>query len=53
MSERIALEHAANTERNKIRKIEKFERHGVDPAALAQMQAQLKAISGLRHVYTS
>jgi hypothetical protein len=51
MSERMALEHAARKERDEIRTSDKFERHGVDPAALAQMQAQLKAIPGLGKVY--
>jgi hypothetical protein len=40
MSERMALEHAAKKEREGGRTSDKFERHGVDPAALAQMQAQ-------------
>jgi hypothetical protein len=51
MSDRIALEHAAKKERDEIRTSDTFERHGVDPAALAQIQAQLKAIPGLRKVY--
>jgi Zn-dependent protease with chaperone function len=51
MSERMALEHAARKERDEVRTSDGFERHGVDPAALAQMQAQLKAIPGLRKVY--
>lgn len=51
MSERMALEHAANKEREKIRTSDKFERHNLDPAALAQIQAQLKTVSGLRKVY--
>jgi Zn-dependent protease with chaperone function len=51
MSERMALEQAAKKERDEVRTNDKFEPHGVDPAALAQMQAQLKAIPGLRKVY--
>jgi Zn-dependent protease with chaperone function len=51
MSERLAFEHAARRERDVVRTSDQFERHGVDPAALAQMQAQLKAIPGLRKVY--
>jgi hypothetical protein len=51
MSERMALEHATRKEHDEVRTSDKFERHGVDPAALAQMQAQLKAIPGLRKVY--
>jgi hypothetical protein len=51
MSERMAIEHAAKKERDEVRTSDKFEHHGVDPAALAQMQAQLKAIPGLRKAY--
>src|SRR5262249_55728406 len=51
MSERMALEHGAKKERYEVRTSDKFERHGLDPAALAQMQAQLKAIPGLRKAY--
>jgi hypothetical protein len=51
MSERVALEHGAKKERDEVRTSDKFERHGIDPAALAQMQAQLKAIPGLRKAY--
>jgi Zn-dependent protease with chaperone function len=51
MSERMALQHAAKKERDEVRTSDKFEQHGVDPAALAQMQAQLKAIPGLGKAY--
>jgi Zn-dependent protease with chaperone function len=51
MTERMELEHAAKKERDEVRTSDKFERHGVDAAALAQMQAQLKAIPGLRKAY--
>lgn len=51
MSERMSLEQAAKKEREAVRTSDKFERHGIEPAALAQMQAQLKAILGLRKAY--
>jgi Zn-dependent protease with chaperone function len=51
MSERLSLEHAAKKEREAVHTSDKFERHGIDPAALAQMQVQLKAILGLRKAY--
>jgi len=51
MSERMAVEHAARKERDEVRTSDKFEYHGIDPAALAQMQAQLKAIPDLRKAY--
>jgi Zn-dependent protease with chaperone function len=51
MSERMAVELAARKERDEVRTSDKFEPHGVDPAALAQMQAQLKAIPDLRKAY--
>jgi Zn-dependent protease with chaperone function len=51
MSERMELEHAAKKERDEIRSNDKFERHGMEVRALAQMQAQLKAIPGLRKAY--
>ena len=38
-------------EHNEIRMSDKFDRHGLDPAVLAQMQVQLKSIPGLRRVY--
>ena len=51
MSEHMALEHAARQERERIRTSDNFERHNLDPAAMAQIQAQLKTIPGLRKVY--
>jgi Zn-dependent protease with chaperone function len=51
MSERMELEHAAKKERDEVRTSDKFERHGAEPQLLAQMQAQLKAIAGLRKAY--
>jgi hypothetical protein len=51
MSERMELEHAAKKERDEVRTSDKFERHGAEPQLLAQMQAQLKAIPGLRKAY--
>jgi len=51
MAERLELEHAAKKERDQVRTSDKFERHGMDAAPLAQMQAQLKAIPGLRKAY--
>jgi hypothetical protein len=51
MSERMAVEHAAKKERDEVRTNDKFERHSADPATLAQMQAQLKAIPGLSKAY--
>ena len=51
MSERMELEHAAKKERDEVRSTDRFERHGMEAQALAQMQAQLKAITGLRKAY--
>lgn len=51
MAERLELENAAKKERDQVRTSDKFERHGMEAAALAQMQAQLKAIPGLRKAY--
>jgi hypothetical protein len=51
MSERMELEHAAKKERDEIRSTDKFDRHGMEAQALAQIQAQLKAITGLRKAY--
>ena len=51
MSEHMALQLAAEKERDGVRNSDKFERHGLDPAALAQTQAQLEAIPGLRKAY--
>jgi Zn-dependent protease with chaperone function len=51
MRERMSLEQAAKKERGAVRTSDKFEQHGIDSAALAQMQAQLKAILGLRKAY--
>src|SRR5262252_8649414 len=47
MSEHMALQLAAEKERDGVRNSDKFERHGLDPAALAQ----LEAIPGLRKAY--
>ena len=51
MTERMELEHAAKKERDEVRTSDKFERHGMEAEALVQMQAQLKAIPGLRKAY--
>jgi Zn-dependent protease with chaperone function len=51
MSERLELEQAAKKERDEIRTSDKFERHGLQAEALAQLQAQLEAIPGLRKAY--
>jgi Zn-dependent protease with chaperone function len=51
MSERMELEHAAKKERDEIRSNDKFDRHGIEAQALAQMQAQLEAVPGLRKAY--
>jgi Zn-dependent protease with chaperone function len=48
---RAELEQAAAKERNEVRLTDKFERHGLSGEALARMQAQLKAIAGLRKAY--
>jgi hypothetical protein len=51
MAERMELEHAAKKERDGVRTSDKFERHAMAAEPLAQMQAQLKAIPGLRKAY--
>jgi len=51
MTERMALEHAAKKERDEVRTSDRFELHGMQAQPLAQMQAQLKAIPGLRKAY--
>jgi Zn-dependent protease with chaperone function len=51
MMERVELETAAKKERDEVRTSDKFERHGIEPAFLAQMQAQLRAIDGVRKAY--
>jgi hypothetical protein len=51
MMERVELEQAAKKERDAVRTSDKFERHAIDGAFLVQMQAQLRAIEGLRKAY--
>ena len=51
MVERVELEQAAAKERNEVRVTDKFERHGLDAGALAGLQAQFKALDGVRKVY--
>ena len=51
MLERIALEQAAEQERNIIRTNDKFEVHGLADAALDNLRQQLQAIPGLRKAY--
>jgi Zn-dependent protease with chaperone function len=51
MMERVELEQAAKKERAEVRTSDKFERHAIEPAFLAQMRAQLSAIEGLRKAY--
>jgi Zn-dependent protease with chaperone function len=51
MSERVDLEQSASKERDFVRTNDKFERHGLERDALVQLQAQLKAIAGLRKAY--
>ena len=51
MEERAALEQAAAKERDEVRLSDKFERHDLVAEALAQMQAQLRAIPGLAKAY--
>jgi hypothetical protein len=51
MMERVELEQAAKKERDSVRTSDKFERHAIDGAFLVQMQAQLRAIEGLRKAY--
>jgi Zn-dependent protease with chaperone function len=49
--ERAKLERAAMKERDEVRLGDKFERHGLDAAALARLQAELGAVAGLRKAY--
>ncbi len=49
--ERAALQEAAAKERSEVRLTDKFERHGLSTEALGRLQAQLKAIPGLRKAY--
>jgi Zn-dependent protease with chaperone function len=51
MVERAELETAANQERDQVRTGDKFERHGLEPQALAALQAQVKSVAGLRKAY--
>ena len=51
MVERAELEAAANQERDQVRTRDKFERHGLEPQALAALQAQVKSVPGLRKAY--
>jgi Zn-dependent protease with chaperone function len=51
MVERAALEGAANQERDQVRSRDKFERHGLEPQALAALEAQVKSVAGLRKAY--
>lgn len=48
---RHALEQAAAKERSEVRIKDKFEPHGLDREALARLQAQLKAVPGVRKAY--
>jgi Zn-dependent protease with chaperone function len=50
-AERTELEEAAEKERNEVRLKDKFERHGLAPEALAALQADLKAVAGLKKAY--
>lgn len=49
--ERAELEQRAGTERSRVTTDDKFKVHGLEPAALATLLAQLRAIPGLRKVY--
>ena len=51
MSDRIELEQAAAKERDAVLTSDKFERHDLSTEALAAMQAQLRAVPGLRKAY--
>lgn len=51
LSERAELERAAEAERDQVRLSDKFERHDLGAEALERMQAELKAIPGLRKAY--
>lgn len=51
MEERAALEQGAAKERDEVRLSDKFDRHGLDADVLASMQAQLRAIAGLRKAF--
>jgi hypothetical protein len=50
-AERTGLEEAAEKERNEVRLKDRFERHGLAPEALAALQADLKAVAGLKKAY--
>lgn len=51
LTERATLEQAAAKERDEVALKDKYDRHELSGEALAQMQAQLKAIAGLRKAY--
>ena len=51
MEERAALEQAAAKERDEVRLSDKFDVHDLPAETLAQLQSQLRAISGLRNAY--
>jgi Zn-dependent protease with chaperone function len=51
MVERAELEQAAKLERDQVRTSDKFERHGLEPQALAQLEEQVKSVAGLRKAY--
>ena len=51
MAARIALEQAAAKERSVVRIDDKFERYDLPSEALARLQAQLRAVKGLRKAY--
>jgi Zn-dependent protease with chaperone function len=48
---RAALEQAAATEREGVRIKDKFEVHGLEPAALDALLGQLRGVAGLRKAY--
>ncbi len=51
MVERAELESAANRERDQVRTSDKFEHHGLEPQALAALQAEVRSVPGLRKAY--
>ena len=51
LSDRAELERAAEAERDQVRLSDKFERHDLSAEALERMQAELRAIPGLRKAY--
>jgi Zn-dependent protease with chaperone function len=51
LAERAALEEAAEKERSEVRLKDKFERHDLDAERLEKLQAELRAIAGLKKAY--